>query len=111
MPPGGVEVMFWDTRAETFARRRNPLLLSPYTSLSVSELVADELHTMHLGVFQDFVLTCFWSVLLKDCFDVGGASENETVQRGFTFLATELQRRHEDHLFHHEIIFDFTNTG
>ena len=42
---------FWNTSAENLTKRRN-LLFSAATGLSINDFCVDELHTMHLGVFQ-----------------------------------------------------------
>ena len=91
-PVDGVRLLFWDCSKETFCRRRNPLL-SSRTTLTIADLVPDELHTLHLGVFQDYVLTVFWDLLLANAFMVEHDGNEETLlENGALHLRYELNQ-------------------
>ena len=62
-PPAGVDITLWNPSAETLARHRNPLF---GIDLRYEYLLPDELHTMHLGVFQIFVHTVLWDLIICD---------------------------------------------
>ena len=51
----------WNPSAETLYRHRNPLF---GIDLRPEYLLPDELHTMHLGVFQMFVHTLLWDPII-----------------------------------------------
>ena len=90
LPMGGVELVFWNTAAETLTRHRNPLL-GQRTQLGPQELSIDELHTMHLGAFQAYIATVFWQLLLGDAYEVGeGLAEDAKIEQGVVRLRFEL---------------------
>ena len=62
-PPAGVDITLWNPSAETLARHRNPLF---GIDLRHEYLLPDELHTMHHGVFQIFVHTVLWDLIICD---------------------------------------------
>ena len=56
---------------------RNPLW-SRRPGLLPELICVDELHTLHLGTFQDFSLAVLWQMLDYDAFDMrGGMSDGE----------------------------------
>ena len=78
VPAEGLRVLFWNQAAEGMTHHRNPLF-SEATHLGPQSLCADELHTMFLGVFQDYILGVFWAVLSEDCYDVGAGMPAEAL--------------------------------
>ena len=73
-PTNGVELTFWDVTAEGFARHRNPVF-GPQTCLAPTHCIVDELHTMHLGVFQDFIGAAMWALINSEALDVRDAAQ------------------------------------
>ena len=73
-PPAGVHITLWNPSAETLARPRNPLF---GIDLCPAYLLPDELHTVHLWVFQIFVHTALSDIII---FDVWRASLSMGVQ-------------------------------
>lgn len=59
-----LRLVFWRPSEESLARHRCPMF-SRRSGILPSLLCVDELHTMHLGVFQDFILAVLWK--LVDC--------------------------------------------
>ena len=70
-PAGGLTLVFWDVSRESHTRHRNPVF-GARTGVSVAACSVDELHTMHLGVFQDYVATAMWRMIQADVWHVGG---------------------------------------
>jgi len=92
IPPEGLELVFWNSAAESLTRHRNPLF-GARTGLGPQDLSIDEMHTMHLGVFQTFAATVFWQMLENDVYDLGqGLSEDATIEHGVTRLRFDLEQ-------------------
>ncbi len=53
---------FWRSASESLCNHRNPVF-HLHTGVTPQTLCVDELHTMHLGVFQSFVLTVCWKLI------------------------------------------------
>ena len=86
--PEGLPLVFWDTTKETLCRHRNPLF-EAHTHLTADKLAADEMHTLHLGCFQDYVAVALWRIIEQDCFAVG--ANNQEVSASLS-----VQRIHKD---------------
>ena len=66
--PFQISVWTWDPNS--LCRHRNPLL-DPSTYLTPDRFVADEMHTMHLGLFDRFCSTALWACVAENIFQVG----------------------------------------
>ena len=66
VPPGGagLELKFWDVAKSTAVNRR--CCLFDGFSVSLDNLLPDELHTVYLGVFAAYCLACLWAVIEED---------------------------------------------
>jgi len=87
-PEGGVELTFWITAEETFVRHRNPLLTS--TSLNITNLVVDELHTLHLRIFQNYILFVAWACLRSNVFELHAENKDALIAKGILRLRGDL---------------------
>eukprot|EP00974_Lingulodinium_polyedra_P029610 2853052-Lingulodinium_polyedra.AAC.1 len=67
VPPGGLDLLFWDRTRETSVKRRNPLF-GEGTRITPQSLAVDELHTLFLGVFQQYILAVLWAAIDEDVF-------------------------------------------
>ena len=56
---------FWRARPDDPCRFRCPLF-SRESMLSPELLCVDEMHTLHLGIFQDYILGVFWACIRAD---------------------------------------------
>lgn len=71
-----INLVFWRTSQEGMVRHRCPLF-SRRSGISATAICVDELHTLHLGIFQDFVLAALWQIIEQDVFgERGGLSED-----------------------------------
>ena len=62
-PAGGTDVLFWRRRNETIVRHRNPIF-STAIGVVTKVLSIDALHTLNLGVNQNYCM-CFFC--FKEC--------------------------------------------
>ena len=85
-PPGGLKLTFWRRSEEGMVKHRSPLLARKVVSMA--DLAVDEMHTMHLGVFQAYICRTLWQVLLSDGFY--GASATG-IESKFELLRADLQ--------------------
>jgi hypothetical protein len=65
------ELTFWRVANETATRHRCPLF-TRRSYICPEILCVDEMHTMHLGIFQDFILAVFWQAFDADVWGVHG---------------------------------------
>eukprot|EP00974_Lingulodinium_polyedra_P052859 5081479-Lingulodinium_polyedra.AAC.1 len=57
----------------------------------MAHLAPDEMHTLFLGVFQNYILAVFWQVLLADAYGLGaGLPEAVRLHRGADRLGVDL---------------------
>jgi len=72
-------------------RHRNPLF-SRRSHIGPESLCGDELHTLHLGVFADFVLAVLWCCLNNDVWSLRrpGEAEDAYLQRACLRLRAEI---------------------
>ncbi len=83
------ELLFWRPSRATVAKHRNPLL-GARTGISLSSFCIDEMHTMHLGVLQSFVVTALWRLILEDVWGFGEHGPQEAAHQ-----QSALRIRHE----------------
>ena len=93
-PRGGIELTFWDHASETFTHPRNPLLVDG--PLSIADMLPDEMHALHLGVFHSFISTVLWRVLRSNCYDLPVCVADELRFRGSLRMKADLQRWYRD---------------
>ena len=87
-----MHLTFWRQGARSMCTHRNPLW-SRRSGLLPELICVDELHTLHLGTFQDFSLAVLWQMLDYDAFDMrGGMSDGEYRPLAFMRLRGELFR-------------------
>ena len=84
-----LQLVFWRCSLQGMAKRRSPLF-DPGTFFTMECLAVDELHTMHLGLFANFVAHAFWRVLFADIWGIG-ADLTEGVLHSVSF--SHLRRR------------------
>jgi hypothetical protein len=85
-----IELTFWRVANESMTRHRSPIF-SRRSYILPEILCVDELHTMHLGCFQDYVLAVFWHALECDVWDVRKHLPEEAyVQKAVLLLRGEL---------------------
>ena len=85
-----IELTFWRVANESLTRHRCPIF-SRRSCILPEILCVDELHTMHLGCFQDYVLAVFWHALECDVWDVRGHLQEEAyVQKAVLLLRGDL---------------------
>ena len=89
VPVGGLQLLFWDRRADTLTRHRNPLL-NGRTGITCQSLVADEMHTLFLGVFQDYIAATLWQAIVEDVYNVGQGVPQEVA----TQLSVQRMRKY-----------------
>lgn len=65
-------VLFWQIPAAPVVHRRHPLL-NPELGIGLHTFSIDVLHTLHLGVFQEWNARAMWSLLECDVFQIGHA--------------------------------------
>ena len=58
-PAGGTDVLFWRRRNETMVRHRNPIF-NTAIGVVTKLLSIDALHTLNLGVYQNYCMWMFW---------------------------------------------------
>ena len=77
VPPGGLRLLLWGTKVQTMAKHRNPIFAR---SLGVTpeRLCTDELHALHLGVFQVYILEVLWRMVEANVYAVP-ATDQETL--------------------------------
>lgn len=84
------EAVFWNPTARAGTKHRNPMF-DPAIGVTPRTLCVDELHTMHLGVFQDFVSRALWALLDKDVWNSSpGATEEVKRKAGAIHLRHDL---------------------
>ncbi len=71
-----IDLVFWRLRNEGLTRHRNPLF-SRRSYVFPDTVAIDEVHTLHLGLFADYVLAVFWSVFDRDPWKLRRASESD----------------------------------
>lgn len=81
-------LLFWRVSEEGLTKHRNPIF-EPNTLLTPSALCIDEMHTMHLGVFQVYTLGVLWRVIEADAFHLGSGLGDEA---GHARTALRLRR-------------------
>ena len=90
LPPGGLELVFWSTAPQGFTRHRDPIF-GAKTGLGPQDLCIDEMHTMHLGVFQAYAATVSWQMLRNDVYHrCHGLPEGAVIEHGVCRLRFEL---------------------
>ena len=88
-PEDGVSLVFVRVSSETLTRHRNPLFHAR-TGLTPQMCAVDELHTVHLGLVQDYVAASMWRLILANVWDVAGSTPNEVRQVAAVRLHSDL---------------------
>eukprot|EP00959_Pyramimonas_sp_CCMP1952_P338687 7092581-Pyramimonas_sp.AAC.1 len=97
IPHGGLEVTFWRSHRDKKQRvldtvhRRSPLFTPEVGITPQTVLMVDTLHTLYLGVFQNFVACVIWEALSQNVFDVPGTTKDETQEYGIYKINLDLR--------------------
>lgn len=92
-PSGGVHLVFWRGEMRSDMLLHRCPLFGPITMLSPQELACDELHCMHLGVFQSYILAVFWGCITANVWGVGeNLSDDRLIQSSALRLGYDLSR-------------------
>lgn len=70
------EVRFWRVSEETLVKHRCPLY-SERSGIGPELICIDEMHTLHLGIFQDFILTVIWNIFDADVWRLKGTLSDD----------------------------------
>ena len=62
-------VLFWRASCETRARHRNPII-DPEIGISTDTFHPDSMHSLNLGVWQQYCMHLFWKLLLINAWAV-----------------------------------------
>ena len=82
--------LFWRTRSTTRTMHRNPLF-DPNVGVTVDSFAIDTLHTLFLGVIQEFVKTILWMHILAGAWcSLAGRTEEEILKLSTLTLRTKL---------------------
>ena len=87
------DIVFWRKTNETRVRHRCPLLDDAEIGLTLDRCMIDLMHTVWLGVGQDWVACVFWSLLDADCFGLNAhrsLTADELLQMGVVRLRAEI---------------------
>ena len=68
-----LRLTFWRVHDQGMTKHRNPLF-HERTGLTVENICIDEMHTLHLGVFSNFVSAALWEAIRSDCLVMGRSS-------------------------------------
>lgn len=83
--------LFWKPLQTARVTHRNPLFAEEL-GISLSTLSIDALHTVHLGVMQEFLAQAIWVLLLSNVFDVRRSTQSDVLHYGLmTFQAQLMQ--------------------
>ena len=74
-------LVFWRMSKDEATRHRNPLF-NERAHIGPEQLAPDELHTMHLGNFQAYILTVYWALWNADCYSLGTDGDSYDVAFG-----------------------------
>ena len=69
-----ITLTFWRRSRETATRHRNPLFRDPRICTNKA-IMGDELHTMHLGVFQSYIARVFSAAIDEDVYNIGATDK------------------------------------
>ncbi len=84
-----ISLVFWRRVSEYLSRHRNPLFRDPYVA-SMEVIAVDEMHTMHLGLYNFYVAFVFHHLIAQDVFQVGGGSQEHKRALAVARLRSEL---------------------
>lgn len=82
-------LIFWRPERESLAKHRNPLF-EPNTGITPLDFCIDEMHTLHLGTFQIYIVTTLWAAIVADVWQVGGGISDEAANE-----RSALRMRHD----------------
>jgi hypothetical protein len=89
VPAAGLQLTFWRVNDQTAVVHRNPMF-GPLTMLSPQALAVDEMHCLHLGVFQVYILTVIWASIDANAWGVGDGLSDDALG-----AASALRIRHD----------------
>ena len=69
-------MLLWNSLQDPVVRRRHPLL-SAEIGTNIDEFNVDVLHTLHLGMFQDWILRALWLFVDFDFLDTRRKSKSQ----------------------------------
>ena len=81
-------VLFWRASLETITKHRNPLTRVP--GHGYATYAFDALHTLLLGVVQNWCMFVFWSCINGDVWNVGRADDGKQKELSVLRLRAEL---------------------
>jgi hypothetical protein len=87
-----VVATFWRCAVETWVKHRNPLM-DPTLGITLDIICVDNLHTMALGIYKNFVTFALWACIKADVYHVGAMySDAEKDEISVLRMAAELKR-------------------
>lgn len=90
-------IVFWRRSNETRVRHRCPLLDDVARGLTILRCQIDIMHTIWLGVAQDWIACVLWMLLLGNCFGLNASlTEEELVHMGTTRLRADIMNWYSD---------------
>jgi hypothetical protein len=91
-----VQAVFWRCSAESWAKHRSPLM-DPAIGITLDVICIDNLHTMALGIYKNFVTFALWSCLRGDIYQVGQMyADVEKDEISVLRMASELKRFYKE---------------
>ena len=83
-----VEVKFWRRANQTVATRCNPFL-GAEVGITLESFRIDTLHTLHLGTWKAFCMTCVWAFILGDVWETKAPNQEMLIRRSFDAFRRE----------------------
>jgi len=92
------EVVFWRCSSEASTKHRNPMF-SRSLGVTLSSMVVDMLHALHLGVLQKYVAFVWWSLIWRNAWSVTATNEEELIVLSVHRLRADLYAWYPSYTF------------
>eukprot|EP00959_Pyramimonas_sp_CCMP1952_P074958 1566455-Pyramimonas_sp.AAC.1 len=84
-------VKFWRASGNERTYHRNPML-DPALGIGMHTFSLDELHCLHLGVFQVWAAHVVWKLLMANVYGVNAPLQDDRIRLGLQHLRVELDQ-------------------